>query len=52
MEGTRGGLGRRSPVGEEETGMRAVGAKARFADPAVLLRAEGGVLLALSVLLY
>ena len=52
MEGTRGGLRGRSLVGEEETGMRAAGAMARFADPAALLRAEGGVLLALSVLLY
>ena len=32
--------------------MKAAGAMARFADPAVLLRAEGGVLLALGVVLY
>ena len=52
MEATRGGLGGRSPVREEETGMRAAGAMARYADPTVLLRVEGGVLLALGVLLY
>jgi hypothetical protein len=32
--------------------MKAAGAMARSADPAVLFRAEGGVLLVLSVLLY
>ena len=52
MEATRGGLRGRSPVHEEETGVRAGGAMARFTDPAVLLRAESGVLLVLSVLLY
>jgi hypothetical protein len=52
MEATRGGLGGRSPGREEEGGMKVTGAMARFADPAVLFRAEGGVLLALSVLLY
>ncbi len=49
---TRGGLRGRRSVHEEETGMKGAGAMAWFADPAVLLRAEGGVLLALSVLLY
>jgi hypothetical protein len=48
MEATRGGLGGRSPGREEEGGMKVTGAMARFADPAVLFRAEGGVLLALS----
>ena len=55
MEATRGGLRGRSPVREEETeeaGIRAAGAMAGFADPGVLFRVEGGVLLALSVLLY
>jgi hypothetical protein len=52
MEATRGGLGGRSPGREEEGGMKAAGAMARSADPAVLFRAEGGVLLVLSVLLY
>jgi uncharacterized protein YjeT (DUF2065 family) len=52
MEATRD-VGRRDRRGEDETGMRrVVGAMARFAEPAVLLRLEGGVLLALSVLLY
>jgi hypothetical protein len=36
----------------EETGVKAAGAVARLADPTVLLRVEGGVLLALGVLLY
>ncbi len=52
METTRGGLRGRSPWDEEEIGAKAVGAKGRIADPAVLLRAESGVLLAVSVLLY
>jgi len=52
MEATRGGLRGRGPVHEEETGIKAVGTMARFADPGVLLRTESGVLLALSVLLY
>ena len=52
MEATRGGLRGRGPVHEEETGMKAARAIARFADPTVLLRVEGGVLLALGVLLY
>jgi hypothetical protein len=52
MEATRGGLRGRGPVHEEETGMKAARAMARFADPTVLLRVESGVLLALSVLLY
>ena len=40
------------PKGREETGVKAAGAIARFADPAVLLRVESGVLLALGVVLY
>ena len=51
MEATRD-IGRGDRRGEDETGMRVVGAMARFAEPAVLLRLEGGVLLALSALLY
>ena len=52
MEATRGNLRGRGRVREEETGAKAGGAIARFAGPAVLLRAESGVLLVLSVLLY
>ena len=52
MELTRD-VGRgRDRRGEEETGVQVAGPMARFADPTVLLRVEGGVLLALSVLLY
>jgi hypothetical protein len=36
MEATRGGVRRRSPEREEDTGMKAAGAMARFADPALL----------------
>ena len=52
MEATRDLAGRRDRRGEDETGVKAAGAMARFAEPVVLLRVEGGVLLALSVLLY
>ena len=47
MEATRD-VGR----GRAHRGEREAGAMARFADPTVLLRVEGGVLLALGVLLY
>ena len=52
MEATREvvrGWDRRS---EQETGVEGAGPVARFAGPAVLLRIESGVLLALGVLLY
>ncbi len=51
MEVTRE-IGRgRDRRGDEGTGLRVVGALARVTEPAVLVRLEGGVLLALSVLL-